>query len=48
MNLYLNKNLKGIIDDEMYLKISEIKKTEFTNKEAHAILINELNSRTKK
>ena len=26
----------------------EIKKTEFTNKEAHAILINELNTRTKK
>jgi site-specific DNA recombinase len=24
----VNKNLKGIIDDEMYLKISEIKKTE--------------------
>lgn len=28
--------------------LEEIKKTEFTNKEAHAILINELNTRTKK
>ena len=27
--------------------LEEIKKTEFTNKEAHAILINELNTRTK-
>lgn len=41
----LPHNCKELSKKELQL---EIKKTEFTNKEAHAILINELNSRTKK
>ena len=41
----LPDNCKELSKKEL---LEEIKKTEFVNKEAHAILINELNSRTKK
>ena len=41
----LPHNCKELTKKELQL---EIKKTEFTNKEAHTILINELNIRTKK
>lgn len=41
----LPHNCKELSKKEL---LEEIKKTEFTNKEAHAILINELNLRTKK
>lgn len=46
----MRKNLLGFIHECLLFRTDdrEFKKTEFTNKEAHTILINELNSRTKK